>query len=366
MLDHLHADADHKVILNLPTTVENCMPNQFADEIEYFIRNLPGRERAVISLHPHNDRGCGVATAEAGLLAGAERVEGCLFGNGERTGNLDMVTMGLNMYIQGIDPELDLSQMERIIDMYQRCTKMRVPERQPYAGDLVFTAFSGSHQDAINKGFNYMKETGTDKWMVPYLPIDPSDIGRSYEPVRINSQSGKGGAAFIMNHKFGYDMPKAMHAEFGAIVQQESDRTGVELKSDVIWRLFEETYLKVAGPYRLVQNKLNADVEDGVAHSHFWGRLQHEDTVFEVTGDGNGPIDAFFNAIRNERMGRYEFIDYKEHAINRGADSKAVAYIQLRTRDGQDVFGVGVDNNISMASIKGIICAINRARAMGK
>ena len=366
VLDHLHADADHKVILNLPTTVENCMPNQFADEIEYFIRQLPGRERAIISLHPHNDRGCGVATAEAGLLAGAERVEGCLFGNGERTGNLDMVTMGLNMYIQGIDPELDLSRMERIIDMYQRCTKMRIPERQPYAGDLVFTAFSGSHQDAINKGFNYMKETGTDKWMVPYLPIDPSDIGRSYEPVRINSQSGKGGAAFIMNHKFGYDMPKAMHVEFGAVVQQESDRIGLELKSDVIWRLFEETYLKVDGPYKLVQNKLNADVEDGVAHSHFWGKLQHEDTIFEVRGDGNGPIDAFFNAIRNERMGRYEFIDYKEHAINQGSDSKAVAYIQLRTKDGVDVFGVGVDNNISMASIKGIICAINRARRMGK
>ena len=366
VLDHLHSDAEHKCILNLPTTVENCMPNQFADELEYFIRNLPGRERAIISLHPHNDRGCGVATTEAGLLAGAERVEACLFGNGERTGNVDMITVALNMYVQGVDPELDFSHMERVIDMYRRCTKMYIPERQPYAGDLVFTAFSGSHQDAINKGFNYMKETGTDKWMVPYLPINPADLGRSYEPVRINSQSGKGGAAFIMNHKFGYDMPKAMHPEFGAIVQKESDKQGVELKSETIWKLFEDAYLKVDGPYRLISNRLSANVENGVAHSHFEGNLQHKDTTFHVEGDGNGPIDAFFNAIKNERMNRYEFIDYKEHAINRGSDSQAVAYIQLRTRDGQDVFGVGVDHNISMASIKGILCAINRGKMLEK
>ncbi len=364
VLDHLHADADHRVILNLPTTVENCMPNQFADELEYFIRTLPGRERAIISLHPHNDRGTGVATTEAGLLAGAERVEACLFGNGERTGNVDMITVAMNMYVQGVDPELNFTNMEKIIDMYERCTKMKVPERQPYAGDLVFTAFSGSHQDAINKGFNYMKETQTDKWMVPYLPINPRDLGRSYEPVRINSQSGKGGAAFIMNHKFGFDMPKAMHVEFGAVVQKESDKEGVELKSDVIWRLFQETYLKVDGPYRLINNKLNANVENGVAHSHFYGKLQHKDTIFEVIGTGNGPIDAFFNAIHGERMDKYEFIDYMEHAISRGSDSQAVAYIQLRDKEGTDIFGVGIDHNISMASIKGILCAINRGKAL--
>jgi 2-isopropylmalate synthase len=364
VLDHLHADADHKVILNLPTTVENCMPNQFADELEYFIRQLPGRDRAIISLHPHNDRGCGVATTEAGLLAGAERVEACLFGNGERTGNVDMITVAMNMYVQGVDPELDFSHMERIISMYERCTKMKVPERQPYGGDLVFTAFSGSHQDAINKGFNYMKEKNTGKWMVPYLPINPEDLGRAYEPVRINSQSGKGGAAFIMNHKFGFDMPKAMHAEFGEVVQHESDKEGVELKPEVIWHLFENEYLKVDGPYRLISNKLSADVENGVAHSHFYGKLQHKDTIFEVIGNGNGPIDAFFNAIQNERMNRYDFIDYKEHAISKGSDSRAVAYIQLRTKDGHDVFGVGIDHNISMASIKGILCAINRGKAL--
>ncbi len=362
VLDHLHADEDHKVILNLPTTVENCMPNQFADEIEYFIRQLPGRERAIISLHAHNDRGCGVATTEAGLLAGAERVEACLFGNGERTGNVDMITVAMNMYVQGVDPELDFSDMDSIIEMYERCTKMHIPERQPYAGDLVFTAFSGSHQDAINKGFQYMREKNTSKWMVPYLPINPTDLGRDYEPVRINSQSGKGGAAFIMNHKFGYDMPKAMHAEFGDIVQAESDRQGVELKSDTIWKLFEEEYLNVDGPYRVLNSKLNADVEDGVAHSYFYGKLQHKDTIFEVNGEGNGPIDAFFNAIEEERMNRFEFIDYKEHAISKGSDSKAVAYIELKDKWDNYFFGVGVDHNISMASIKAIICAINRGK----
>lgn len=364
VLEHLHADADHPVILNLPTTVENCMPNQFADELEYFIRKLPGRERAIISLHPHNDRGTGVATTEMGLLAGAERVEACLFGNGERTGNVDLITVAMNMHVQGIDCKLDLSHMDRIIELYERCTKMHLPERQPYAGDLVFTAFSGSHQDAINKGFHYMEDTHTDKWMVPYLPIDPTDLGRAYEPVRINSQSGKGGAAFIMNHKFGFDMPKAMHAEFGGIVQLESDKEGVELKPDTLYHLFEKEYLQVDGPYRLISNRLGANVENGVAHSHFYGKLQHKDTVFEVSGDGNGPIDAFFNAIQGERMNRYQFIDYKEHAISQGSDSKAVAYIQLRTADGTDVFGVGMDHNISMASIKAIICAINRGKRL--
>ncbi|MCD7838948.1 MAG: 2-isopropylmalate synthase, partial [Clostridiales bacterium] len=268
------------------------------------------------------------------------------------------------MYVQGVDPELDLSHMERIIEMYERCTKMKVPERQPYAGDLVFTAFSGSHQDAINKGFNYMEETGTDKWMVPYLPINPEDLGRTYEPVRINSQSGKGGAAFIMHHKFGFDLPKSMHPEFGAVVQAESDRQGVELKPETIYRLFEQEYLKVDGPYRLISNKLGATVENGVAHSHFYGKLQHKDTIFEVIGNGNGPIDAFFNAIHGERMDRYQFIDYKEHAISQGSDSMAVAYIQLRNQDSVDIFGVGMDHNISMASIKGILCAINRGKAL--
>ena len=230
VMEELGASKERPVILNLPSTVENCMPNYFADEIEYFIANLPNRERAIISLHPHNDRGCGVATAEMGLLAGADRVEGTLFGNGERTGNVDLVTLAMNLYTQRIDPELDFSDINKIKDVYESVTKMKIGERQPYAGELVFTAFSGSHQDAINKGFHYMQETQTDFWEVPYLPIDPADVGRQYEPIiRINSQSGKGGAAFIMQQNFGYDLPKAMHPEFGSVVQKETDRVGKEL-----------------------------------------------------------------------------------------------------------------------------------------
>ena len=360
VLDHLHATPEKPVILNLPTTVENCMPNQFADELEYFIRKLPGRDRAIISLHPHNDRGCGVATTEAGLLAGAERVEACLFGNGERTGNVDMITVAMNMYVQGVDPELDFSNIDRIREMFERCTKMRVPERQPYAGDLVFTAFSGSHQDAINKGFNYMAETGTDKWMVPYLPIDPTDLGREYEPVRINSQSGKGGAAFIMNHKFGYDMPKAMHGEFGAVVQRESDRVGKELKAEHIMELFAQEYLRVEGPYMLVKHAFHEETVEGQSRVVFFGTLRHKETVFSVSGEGNGPIDAFFNAIHGQKMDHFSFVDYKSHAITRGSDSVAVAYIQLRDEEGRDVFGVGTSPNINLAPLNAILCAVNR------
>ena len=245
-IEALHATPEHKVILNLPTTVENCMPNYFADEIEYFISKLPSRESAIISLHPHNDRGEGVATAELGQLAGAERVEATLFGNGERTGNVDMVTLALNLYTQGVDPGLDFSNINKIRDVYEKVTKMKIGERQPYVGELVFTAFSGSHQDAINKGVRYMEESGTEYWEVPYLPIDPADVGRQYEPIiRINSQSGKGGAAFVMQHSFGFDLPKAMHPEFGHIVQVETDRVGKELKPEAIYDPVSYTHLDV-------------------------------------------------------------------------------------------------------------------------
>ncbi len=371
VLDALHADEQHKVILNLPTTVENCMPNQFADELEYFIRVLPGRERAIISLHPHNDRGCGVATTEAGLLAGAERVEACLFGNGERTGNVDMITVALNMYVQGIDPMLDFSSIDDIREVYEKCTKMHVPERQPYAGDLVFTAFSGSHQDAINKGFNYMEDHGSDKWMVPYLPIDPTDLGREYEPVRINSQSGKGGAAFIMHHKFGFDMPKDMHPEFGGVVQQESDRIGKELKPDHIMELFKEEYLFDAKPYKLIKHVFHEETVDGHSAVSFFGTISHtsktgSETVFNVQGEGNGPIDAFFNAIKGEKMNLLSFVDYKSHALTMGSDSQSVAYVQLRSDDGRDFFGVGLSHNINVAPLRAIICAINRYKRSEK
>ena len=363
VLEELHATPEKRVILNLPTTVENCMPNYFADELEYFISKLPSRECAIISLHPHNDRGCGVATAEIGLLAGAERIEATLFGNGERTGNVDIVTLALNMHTQGVDPELDFSHINQIREMYERCTKMKVGERQPYAGELVFTAFSGSHQDAINKGTQYMQESGTGKWEIPYLPIDPADVGREYEPIiRINSQSGKGGAAFVMQHSFGFDLPKAMHPEFGHIVQVETDRVGTELRPERIYELFTENYIDAVTPYELVRHSF-AEFTDEEGHSHvtFAGTLRHADTTFQVQGSGNGPIDAFFNAIHGQKMDHFTFVDYKEHAVKQGSDSQAVAYIHLQDENGVDWFGVGMSHNINLAPLKGILSAINRA-----
>ena len=362
VLEHLHATPERKVILNLPSTVENCMPNYFADEIEYFIEKLPSRDCAIISLHPHNDRGCGVATAEMGLLAGAERIEATLFGNGERTGNVDLVTLAMNMWTQGVDPELDFSDINKIRDMYERTTKMKVGERQPYAGELVFTAFSGSHQDAINKGTQWMAQHDSGYWEVPYLPIDPADVGRQYEPIiRINSQSGKGGAAFVMQHSFGFDLPKAMHPEFGHIVQVETDRVGKELKPEAIYDLFKTHYIDAVKPYELVRHSF-AEFTDEEGHSHvtFAGTIRHRDAAFQVNGSGNGPIDAFFNAIHGQKMDHFTFVDYKEHAIKSGSDSQAVAYIHLKDENGQDWFGVGMSHNINLAPLKGILSAINR------
>ena len=363
VLEHLHATPENKVILNLPSTVENMMPNYFADCIEYFIRNLPSRDCAVISLHPHNDRGEGVATAELGLLAGAERMEATLFGNGERTGNVDMVTLAMNMYTQGVNPKLDFSDINKIKDVYERCTHMKVDPRQPYVGQLVFTAFSGSHQDAINKGVQYMKESGTDMWEVPYLPIDPADVGRQYEPIiRINSQSGKGGAAFVMENNFGYSLPKAMHPEFGAIVQEETDRLGTELLPSQIFELFDKNYLEVDKTYGLLKHTFTESGSHGeTSQVGFSGVLSYKGGEIEISGEGNGPIDAFFNAISELEIGKFHFVDYSEHAITSGSDSQAVCYIHLKTPDGKDVFGVGKSHNINRASIRAILCAINRA-----
>ena len=357
VIEALGSTPDNKVILNLPTTVENCLPNYFADEIEYFIRKLPSRDCAIISLHPHNDRGTGVATAELGLLAGAERVEATLFGNGERTGNVDLVTLALNMHTQGVDSGLDFSHIMDIRRVYEGVTKMKVDPRQPYAGDLVFTAFSGSHQDAISKGVAYMKESHSPYWEIPYLPIDPADLGRDYEPIiRINSQSGKGGAAFVLQG-FGYDLPKAMHPEFGHIVQMETDRVGKELPAEAVAELFKVNYIDATHPYELLEHSFTD--QDGQVT--FSGTLRHKETVFQVSGTGNGPIDAFFNAIHGQKMDRFTFVDYKEHAITRGSDSLAVAYIHLRDQQGKDVFGVGVSPNINLAPLKGILSAINRS-----
>lgn len=357
VIEALGSTRSNKVILNLPTTVENCLPNYFADEIEYFIRKLPSRDCAVISLHPHNDRGTGVATAELGLLAGAERVEATLFGNGERTGNVDLVTLALNMHTQGVDSGLDFSRITDVRHTYEKVTKMKVDPRQPYAGDLVFTAFSGSHQDAISKGVAYMKESHSPFWEIPYLPIDPADVGRDYEPIiRINSQSGKGGAAFVLQ-SFGYELPKAMHPEFGHIVQVETDRVGKELPAEHVLELFKSHYIDATHPYELLAHSFG----DENGRVTFSGTLRHKDTVFQVSGTGNGPIDAFFTAIHGQKMDRFTFVDYKEHAIARGSDSMAVAYIHLKDQAGKDVFGVGISPNINLAPLKGILSAINRS-----
>jgi 2-isopropylmalate synthase len=276
---------------------------------------------------------------------------------------VDMVTLAMNMYTQGVDPKLDFSNVNKLRDVYERVTKMKIGERQPYVGELVFTAFSGSHQDAINKGVHYMQESQSEFWEVPYLPIDPADVGRQYEPIiRINSQSGKGGAAFIMQQNFGFDLPKAMHPEFGTIVQAETDRVGKELKPDRIYDLFKSSYIDATAPYEMLKHTFfDSTEEDGNSHVTFSGTLRHKETVFEVNGEGNGPIDAFFNAIRGQKMDRFTFVDYKEHAISNGSDSMAVAYIQLRTNEGEDVFGVGVSHNINLAPLKGILSAINRS-----
>ncbi len=363
VMEHLHASAENKVILNLPSTVENCMPNQFADLVEYFCTNLPNRENAIISIHPHNDRGTGVATAELSLLAGADRIEATLFGNGERTGNVDIVTLAMNMHTQGIDSKLNLKNINQIRDMYERCTKMAVSDRHPYAGKLVFTAFSGSHQDAINKGFQYMKTSTGDHWEIPYLPIDPADLGREYEPiVRINSQSGKGGSAFIMSTNFGYDLPKKMHPEFGSIVQKETDKVGKEIEPTRIFELFQEEYLNREVPYCMLDHTFIESQVDGHSHVTFKGSLKHTDTVFEVNGEGNGPIDAFFNAIKNEKMDQFNFLDYKSHSISDGSNSVSVAYILLENRvTKKQYYGVGTSHNINLSPLRGILSAINRA-----
>lgn len=364
VMEVMEATAENPIILNLPSTVECSTPNGYADQIEYFCRHMKNREAAIISLHPHNDRGEGVAAAELALMAGADRIEGTLFGNGERTGNVDMVTLALNMWTQGVDPELDFHNINEIKEVYERTTKMKVPPRHPYAGELVFTAFSGSHQDAINKGKIYMDETNSDYWEVPYLPIDPADVGREYEPViRINSQSGKGGAAFILATQYGIKMPKAMHTEFGAIVKHACDVKGKELLTSEVFDLFQKEYRNVAGPYRIINHKTYEEKEENeyLTRVHFEGTVKVKDgSHVKVEGQGSGPIEAFFNAIGQIGIVGYEFVDYSEHAIAVGSDSKAISYIHLKNPKGKDIFGIGVSHNIGYASLKGIICAVNR------
>jgi 2-isopropylmalate synthase len=351
---------ERRMILNLPATVECSTPNVYADQIEWFGRHLRGRDRVVLSVHPHNDRGCAVAAAELAVLAGAERVEGTLFGNGERTGNVDLVTLALNLFSQGVDPGLDLSDVNALVRVAEHCNRLPVHPRHPYAGDLVFTAFSGSHQDAIRKG---MAALEGDRWEVPYLPIDPADVGRSYEAViRINSQSGKGGIAYVLEQDHGFVLPRRLQIEFSQVVQRVADGSGEEIDPARLLRIFEEEYLGDGGPFVLVEDRLAEDTR-GAGRHEVTARIRREGELHEVVGRGNGPLDAFVRALRDAFAVDVRVSDYREHAIGRGADAEAVAYVEVLARaDGveRSFFGVGRDASIVTASLEAVVSAVNR------
>ncbi len=359
VMDVLKPTPDHPLILNLPATVECATPNVYADQIEWFGRNIPNRESVVISLHTHNDRGTGVAAAELGVMAGADRVEGCLLGNGERTGNCDLVTVALNMYTQGVDPKLDLSDIDEVVNTVNYCTNLPVHPRTPYAGDLVFTAFSGSHQDAIKKGFAAQAARNDDLWEVPYLPIDPADLGRSYEAViRVNSQSGKGGVAWVIEQDKGLKLPKRLQADFSRHVQAMADATSRELNAADIWGGFEATYLPREGDRFVLRDY----EESGSAGQRtFIGRVQVDGEERSISGRGNGLISSVIAALADTTGPNLEVIDYNEHAIGHGADAQAAAYVEARTADGRIVFGVGLDTDIATASVRAVLSAANRA-----
>ncbi|MEN8265140.1 MAG: 2-isopropylmalate synthase [Nitrospirota bacterium] len=352
-----------KGIINLPATVEMSTPNTYADVIEWFCRNIRNRDAVLISLHAHNDRGTAVAATELALMAGADRVEGTLFGNGERTGNVDLVTLALNMFTQGVDPKLDMSNINRIIEVYEKCTKIPLHMRHPYAGELVYTAFSGSHQDAISKGMKKYREEKPDHWEVPYLPIDPSDVGRTYESIiRINSQSGKGGAAYVMEEEYGFVLPKEMQPEFGKMVQAVSDRTGKEVLPGMIFETFEKEYLKSASPVSFKNCHIRRSAgNDESSSAEITTVLTVNNTEKEITGTGNGPIDAFCNAIKKGLSVDFRLLTYHEHALETGSDSMAVSYIQMRDSRDHSIWGAGMDTNIDIASFRAVISALNRS-----
>ena len=353
---------DRRMIINLPATVELATPNVYADQIEWFLRRVQRRDSIILSLHTHNDRGTGVAATELGLLAGGERVEGTLFGNGERTGNVDIVTVALNLYTQGVDPGLDLHDLSRLIEVSDYCTELPVGARHPYAGELVFTAFSGSHQDAINKGMTAQSETPGDRWEVPYLPIDPTDIGRSYQAIiRINSQSGKGGVAYVMESEFGCQLPKTMQPEFGQVVQELSDRSGREVEAHEIWRAFQREYLEVDAPLRFLDYAIASDTEDS-SRMHGTLTVVVDGAERKLSGTGNGPIDALKDALGQAGLNDFRLTHYSEHALGQGTDSTAIAYIQI-ARDGTQRFGAGTNPNIAKASALALISALNRSLA---
>ncbi len=350
--------AANQIILNLPATVEYVTPNLHADQIEWMCTHLRRRDLTIVSLHTHNDRGTGVAATELGLLAGADRVEGTLFGNGERTGNLDLVTVALNLYTHGVHPGLDFTDINAIRDVYERCTRMEVPARQPYAGELVFTAFSGSHQDAIKKSWAAQKPG--QPWDVLYIPVDPADIGRAYKAIiRINSQSGKGGVAYIMEKEFGFDLPKAMHKEFGRVISDLADERKTEITPQEIHEAFLQEYIVREHPVKLEHfrtTERDSQVKCEAA-------IKYEGRTHKLSGTGNGPIDAFVNALGATGVPPFELLSYSEHSLGRGAEARAVSYIQIKAGRGLTFFGSGIDTNIELASIKALVSALNRSLA---
>ena len=351
----------NKMILNLPSTVEMATPNVYADQIEWFCRNLRDRDSVIVSIHPHNDRGTAVAATELAVMAGADRIEGTLFGNGERTGNVDVITLAMNLFTQGIDPGLDISNIEELVGVSEFCTQLPVHPRHPYAGELVFTAFSGSHQDAIKKGLAAQRKSNSGQWEVPYLPLDPADVGRSYEAViRVNSQSGKGGIAYLLEQDYGLVLPRRLQIEFSPIVQAVADRTGKELSPADIRGVFEDEYLARQAPYEVVDYRTLPD-------RHVRGQRNITATVRvngaerEISGAGNGPVDAFLNALGQIGGNGIRLVDYSEHAIGHGADATAAAYVEIEVNDSGTLFGAGTDTNIVMASLRAITSAVNRA-----
>lgn len=358
VIDILEPTQQCKLIINLPVTVEMSLPHVYASQIEYMSKHMNKRDCVTISLHPHNDRGCGVADSELGLLAGADRIEGTLFGNGERTGNVDIITLALNMYSHGVDPELDFSNMPRIVDIYERVTRMHVYERQPYAGKLVFAAFSGSHQDAIAKGMAYREEKEQSRWSVPYLPIDPKDVGREYESdvIRINSQSGKGGIAYILHHNYGFDLPPKFREGFSYYIKDVSDKKHTELLPAQIYEIFENEFVDLSNPLEMVDYHFVRAEDMMVTLS-----IKYNGSKHDIIGHGNGRLDAVANALRQNLGLTFDILDYSEHSLSKGSSSKAVAYVEIMDCMEEDRFGVGVDDDIIAASIHALVSAINRA-----
>jgi 2-isopropylmalate synthase len=361
VMDVIEPTSDRKIVLNLPATVEMYSPNLYADTIEWFLRKISRRERLVLSLHPHNDRGCAVAAAELGVLAGADRVEGTLFGNGERTGNVDVITLAMNLFAQGVDPELDISDIDGLRRVAEHCNRLPVHPRHPYVGDLVYTAFSGSHQDAIKKGMEALPRD-YDVWEVPYLPIDPKHVGRTYEAViRVNSQSGKGGVAFIMKAEHGFDLPRRLQIEFSKTIQTITEDSGTEISPADMWRAFKTAYLPERPIYELRGHDLASDT--GSETTRITAHLVVSGTPRTVTGTGNGPIAAFVDALRGGLGTSLDVVDYAEHAVGQGADATAAAYVETIGGDGALRWGVGVHPNTITASLRAVLSALSRHRA---